>query len=80
MADRYQRLVTSSGLLTPGQWMATDPRVVTAKALVCCKQCGGVDEIGDDYAIQPDGRVTPRWHCPTATCGETSWLVLEAYE
>lgn len=80
MADVYQRLLTRGGVLAPGQWTATDPSVVTAKALVCCKRCGGIDVLADDFAIEPDGRVTPRWHCSTVTCGETTWLQLEAFE
>jgi hypothetical protein len=80
MADRHQRMITASGTLEPGQWQATDPRVVSAKALVACRSCGGVDELDDSYGIEPDGRVTPRWHCPTATCSAAEWLVLEAWE
>lgn len=80
MADTYQRLLTQDATLAPGQWRAVDPRAIAAKAIVACKRCGGIDELDDSYDIQPDGRVVPRWHCPTATCGETTWLVLEGYE
>lgn len=77
MGDTYQRLFGSARSLDPGQW--TVDKDITAKAIVCCKRCGALDFIADGHEIQRDGRMIPAWHCPTATCGEVSWIWLDQW-
>ena len=79
MAETYQRL-RQGDEIAPGQWTATAcGDVIDAKAIVACRRCGELDALDDEYEIAPDGRVTPRWWCPSKACGEQSWLLLGDY-
>lgn len=77
MGDVYQRLLGAASSLDPGQW--TKDARIEAQAVIRCASCGGIDGLGAEHEIGLDGRVVPAWRCPTVTCGNVSWLWLEAW-
>lgn len=61
----------------PGEYTTVGLGFPDAKALVCCKACGGLDVLTDGHVIDRGGRVTPAWRCPS--CPEVMWLELDSW-
>jgi hypothetical protein len=76
-----QRHLGDRGGLLPGQY-CTEPDYDGDGLRVthlCCSQCGGIERLGSGHIVDRQGRVTPSWKCPTATCSFWEWLELESW-
>jgi hypothetical protein len=76
-----QRHLGDRGGLLPGQY-CTEPDYDGDGLRVthlCCSQCGGIERLGGGHVVDRQGRVTPSWKCPTATCSFWEWLELESW-
>ncbi len=65
--------------LQPGEYTTRTGPMLVGKCALRCRQCGGLDTLGEKHTIDGAGRVTPSWRCPTVTCGEVLWLTLESW-
>lgn len=94
MAQTYSHALGSVDSLDKRQWALEvvevghpDGRVirmgdaiVIVRISIRCGQCGAIDILEPQmFTISPDGRVLPRWWCPTSTCSESAFIVLENY-
>jgi hypothetical protein len=81
---RFPRLLGEPKELDPGQFCVTTTETmagVTKRIHVRCPDCGGTDELGPEYTVHPhSGLVSPRWSCPSVTCGLLERIQLESLE
>ena len=52
---------------------------MSGRAVLCCAECGGLQEIPDTHRVQDDGLVVPALRCETVTCAAYDYLRLEAW-
>ena len=74
MGVRLQRHLGTARDLDPGQYTAKHGLVS-----IRCPLCGGIDTLGNTHDVDPAGRVTPAYACPTETCPWLDFVDLDAW-
>lgn len=79
MGVRLARCLGPAEQLQPGEYTREPgPRIIGA-IVVRCPCCGAIDAFSEKHVVDPSGRVTPAWRCPTATCSFLEWLELDSF-
>lgn len=76
MSVVYRRNLGPVEHLEPGEW--TD-RTVSGRAVLCCAECGGYQEVPDTHRVEDGGLIVPALRCETVSCSRYLYIRLEAW-
>lgn len=76
MSIVYRRNLGPVGHLSPQEW--TD-RTASGDPVLCCAECGGLQEIPRTHRVEDGGLIVPALRCETVTCPRYLYVRLEAW-